>query len=42
MEQRLKKEVGTEDKYLFPHFELVNWYAARSFILEHLRGKKSL
>ncbi|EYB89571.1 hypothetical protein Y032_0230g2966 [Ancylostoma ceylanicum] len=37
MEQRLKKEVGTEDKYLFPHFELVNWYAARSFILEHLR-----
>ncbi|KAK6748625.1 hypothetical protein RB195_001317 [Necator americanus] len=37
MEQRLKKEVGTEDKYLFPHFELVNWYAARSLVLEHLR-----
>ncbi|VDO83868.1 unnamed protein product [Heligmosomoides polygyrus] len=32
-----RKEVGTEDKYLFPHFELVNWYAARSFILEHIR-----
>ncbi|KJH51025.1 JmjC domain protein [Dictyocaulus viviparus] len=37
MEQRLKKEIGTEEKFLFPHFELVNWYAARSFILEHLR-----
>uniref|UniRef100_A0A158P6J1 JmjC domain-containing protein n=1 Tax=Angiostrongylus cantonensis TaxID=6313 RepID=A0A158P6J1_ANGCA len=37
MEQRLKKEIGTEDRFLFPHFELVNWYAARSFILEHLR-----
>ncbi|WKY03619.1 hypothetical protein Q1695_004962 [Nippostrongylus brasiliensis] len=37
MEQRLKKDMGTEDKYLFPHFELVNWYAARSFILESLR-----
>ncbi|KHJ90804.1 PHD-finger [Oesophagostomum dentatum] len=37
MEQRLKKEVGTEDKFLFPHFELVNWYAARSLILESLR-----
>ncbi|VDK46986.1 unnamed protein product [Cylicostephanus goldi] len=37
MEQRLKKVVGTEEKFLFPHFELVNWYAARSLILEQLR-----
>ncbi|XGW30569.1 hypothetical protein V3C99_009587 [Haemonchus contortus] len=37
MEQRIKREVGWEEKFLFPHFELVNWYAARSFILEHLR-----
>ncbi|CAJ0600990.1 unnamed protein product [Cylicocyclus nassatus] len=37
MEQRLKKLVGTEEKFLFPHFELVNWYAARSLILEQLR-----
>uniref|UniRef100_A0A1I7XCW5 JmjC domain-containing protein n=1 Tax=Heterorhabditis bacteriophora TaxID=37862 RepID=A0A1I7XCW5_HETBA len=37
MELRLKAEVGTEEKFLFPHFELVNWYAARSFILEHIR-----
>ncbi|KAK6024255.1 JmjC domain protein, partial [Ostertagia ostertagi] len=37
MEQRLKREVGWEEKFLFPHFELVNWYAARSFVLEHLR-----
>ncbi|KAJ1374565.1 hypothetical protein KIN20_037273 [Parelaphostrongylus tenuis] len=37
MEQRLKKEIGTEDRFLFPNFELVHWYAARSFILEQLR-----
>ena len=37
----IERTVKTPDKYLFPNFETVHWYAAKHF-LDHLSGKNQL
>jgi len=34
----MELECPTNEKYMFPSFELVNWYAAYNF-LDHLKGQ---
>ncbi|CAD6198078.1 unnamed protein product [Caenorhabditis auriculariae] len=37
LENRIRSRVSTDEKFFFPSFELVNWYAVSNFLVEPLR-----